>query len=94
LGWKDATAAFALDGVICNGESHEQHMGFHFTDLEAVMNASAKVCVRMGKILVIDKCPLSDNWSVSITQTYVSSPNLCHALLAACVEANRKLKAA
>jgi hypothetical protein len=72
---------------------------FPHTDLNATMEAVRGWCVQAGLGFSVSKSPMDNIYEVRVSDgkdltDEAHGPNPCHALLAACVEAARKPKAA
>ncbi|MBP3955353.1 hypothetical protein J8F10_08680 [Gemmata sp. G18] len=99
LGWSDASAEFAVDGVIWNGKSNEQITGFRFDDLNGVMEAVRGWC-DTNNAVIETSCAKDSVVARVRLLSFDGEPfwqhcdTLQEALLAACVDASRKLKAA
>lgn len=66
---------------------------FRYTDLNAVMGAVCEWCDRHELNIDMYYVPApSGMWHIDVNCDPIESRDPCHALLAACVEANRKLK--
>lgn len=102
LGWDAASAQYVGDNVIWNGKFNEYSTGFHFDDLNAVMEAVRGWCeantldctLRYVCISKLFEARLvgEENGSMGRELAQILYTEPCHALLAACVEAARKLK--
>lgn len=90
LGWVHCDKGASREWIVRNQEF------FDYTDLSAVMDAARTWCGRSGLILRMELGPerfavyLDTRKWQHLASSY--SPDACHALLAACLEANRKLK--
>jgi hypothetical protein len=100
MGWGDANIEFGSDGVIWNGKLKEGFAGFHYSDLNAIMAAVRIWCDANSHRLEISSNQGNGGtrWLVRIKyegddRGFQGRDDLAHALLAACVEAARKLKA-
>jgi hypothetical protein len=65
-----------------------------YTDLNAVISAAQKWCNRTMSGLTLEYMPRQEGFGAYCEGNDTWDANPCHALMAACVEASRKLKAA
>jgi hypothetical protein len=94
LGWEDVRE----DGIGLYVYSHLDRPKklFHYHDLNAVITTVRKWCDKHGAIAILgfgkgDECSASvEFWDVD-AYGEIEYPDPCHALLAACVEAQREL---
>lgn len=71
---------------------HGRHPQFHYSELSAVMPAVQAWCDREGCDLELHYHPRHGGFGVLCGGIDTWNENPCHALLAACVQANRKLR--
>ena len=95
LGWEQCRDYFDCSVCSVQRTTGEQ---FRYHDLAAVMEAVTSWCREHSMLIEIVYMEEGDGrpWAVSFPSAApaygASGDNLCHTILAACVEANRKLK--